>query len=616
MKKRFLAFWVLMAVLCTAFPGFADEPEQPITGTCGENLTWTYYKSTKTLTIDGTGNMFDYDESVVNGGWVAPWRRQINAKNIQNAVISDGVTSIGKYAFYWCDYLTSVKIPSSVISIGDNAFLWCDSLPEVKIPNSVTHIGERAFSNCTALTSIIIPGSVTDIGKNAFYDCSDLTAITLSEGVKNIGESAFNGCKITEITIPISVTRIGDWAFNGCAALTSINFLGIVKSIGYKAFYNTGYYNADGEESNWENNTLYIGNYLIEVDAQKLNNGILNGEIPSEYIIKPGTKTIADMAFTDCKGYIEYKDFENCVGLTSIKLPDGMVNIGNGVFDGCTKLASIEIPKSVKNIGNSAFSGCISLTGISVSEGNASYCSENGVLYNKAKTEILRFPCQKTDTSFAIPNGVTKIADGAFENCRNLTSIKIPDGVKNIGNDAFSFCQGLTDVTIPDGVERIGSGAFYNCYFEKKDDEGVIISIGGLEEATIPNTVKSIGDNAFLDCKKLKKIYYDGSEDDWSAIEKGENYSIPDGIITYCAGINATLSDDGKSIAVKPINIAAGKTVILALYNDNKFVEMQSSVYNGEIIKFIPNKDYTSAKVMVWASLDSMIPVCGGKALK
>ena len=230
-----------MAVLCTAFPVFANESEQPIIGTCGENLTWTYYKSTKTLTIDGTGDMFDYDESVVNGGWVAPWRRQINAENIQNVVISDGVTSIGKYAFCCCYYLTSVKIPSSVISIGDNAF---------------------------------------------------------------------------------------------------------------------------------------------------------------------------------------------------------------------------------------------------------------------------------------------------------------------------------------------------------------------------------------LDCKKLKKVYYDGSEDDWSAIEKGENYSIPDGIITYCAGINATLSYDGKSIAVKPINIAAGKTVILALYNDNKFVEMQSSVYNGEIITFITNKDYTSAKVMVWASLDSMIPVCGGKALK
>lgn len=582
MKKRFLAFIVLVSVLCTAFPVFADEPEQPITGSCGEKLTWTYYQSTKTLTISGTGDMSDYDESVVNGGYVAPWRRQINTQNIQNVMISDGVTSIGDFAFYLCDKINNITISDSVTSIGDNAFLWCDSLPEVKIPNSVTHIGERAFSNCTALTSITIPGSVTDIGDYAFYDCSDITAITFSEGVKNIGESAFGSCSsITKITIPDSVTSIGVWAFNGCSALKNITLSDGITNIGYQAFYNTGYYNADGEESNWENNTLYIGNYLIEVNAQKLNNGILNGEIPSEYIIKPGTKTIADMAFTDCKGYIEYKDFENCVGLTSIKLPDGMVNIGNGVFDGCTKLASIEIPKSVKNIGNSAFSGCISLTGINVSENNTAYCSENGVLYNKAKTEIMRFPCQKTDTSFTIPNGVTGIANGAFENCRNLTGITIPKGAKSIGDDVFSNCEGLTSITIPDGVT-------------------------------------SIGNNAFLNRNKLKDVYYDGSAEDWIAISKGENYSIADDIITYCAGIKITPSDDGK-IVVNPTNTVPGKTVILALYEGGRLVEMQQSSEYSETnreITFIPTKTYTRAKVMIWNSLSGMSPVCDFKIVK
>ena len=605
MKKRFLAFIVFMAVLCTAFPSFAEETELPIIGSCGEKLTWTYYQSTKTLTISGTGDMSDYDESVVNGGYVAPWRRQINTQNIQNVVISDGVTSIGDFAFYLCDKINNITISDSVTSIGDNAFLWCDSLPEVKIPNSVTHIGERAFSNCTALTSITIPGSVTDIGDYAFYDCSDITAITLSEGVKNIGESAVGSCSsITNITIPDSVTSSGVWAFNGCSALKNITLSDGITNIGYQAFYNTGYYNADGEESNWKNNTLYIGNYLIEVNAQKLNNGILNGEIPSEYIIKPGTKTIADMAFTDCKGYIEYKDFENCVGLTSIKLPDGMVNIGNGVFDGCTKLASIEIPKSVKNIGNSAFSGCISLTGINVSENNTAYCSENGVLYNKAKTEIMRFPCQKTDTSFTIPNGVTGIANGAFENCRNLTGITIPKGAKSIGDDVFSNCEGLTSITIPDGVTSIGSSAFYKCI--------------ALTSAVIPNTVTSIGNNAFLNCNKLKDVYYDGSAEDWIAISKGENYSIADDIITYCAGIKVTLSDNGK-IIVKPTNIAAGKTVILALYDGDKFVEMQQSSEYSETnreITFIPTKTYTRAKVMIWNSLSGMSPVCDFKIVK
>ena len=602
-----------------AVPSFADEQEEPITGTCGENLTYTYYKSTKILTIDGTGDMWDYNESPVNGGWVAPWKK---LSNLEKAVISDGVTSIGNCAFYECYNLTSVEITDSVTSIGDHAFLWCDSLPEITIPNSVTHIGKRAFSNCTALTSITIPGSVTDIGDYAFYDCDAITAITLSEGVKNIGDSAFGSCgSVTDITIPDSVTRIGDWAFQYCYALTNISLPDSLTSIGYQAFNNTGYYNADGENSNWENNVLYIGNHLIEAAAWKLNDGILKGNIPGEYTVKSGTKTIADRAFEDCKGYHDHKDFvddkafENYTGLTRITLPDGVVNIGKYAFNGCTKLTSMEIPDSVTNIGNFAFLDCTDLTGINVGIGNTAYCSENGVLYNKERTEIMRFPCKKADTSFTIPSGVTSIANGAFNNCGGLTSITIPNGVKSIGEEAFSICYGLTSVTIPDGVTSIGKSAFYHCYYAetaKIDGKTQIISEIGLEKVTIPNSVTSIGDNAFYECYKLTEVnYIGGRKSDWDAIEKGSNYSIDDSIIKYRAGIKATHSAD--KITVEPIEIENGKTVILTLYNGDKFIGMQSDIYNGTEMSFTINKTYTKAKVMIWESLGSMSPVCGVK---
>ncbi len=582
MKKRILACIVFMAVMCMPFSSFAEIISNISTGaSCGAHLAWEYNTETKTLTISGSGAMSDFDWQT--GRMLAPWVKDNNIYNyLETVVISDGVTSIGEHAFYYCENLKNITIPSSVKSIGMGAFYSCKALTGITIPNGTERIGEDAFKYCDGLKEVSVPGSVKSIGEGAFSGCSSLTGIT----------------------IPQSVTSIGNWAFNGCSALKNITLSDGITNIGYQAFYNTGYYNADGEESNWENNALYIGNYLIEADAWKLNNGILNGEIPSEYIIKPGTKTIADMAFTDCKGYIEYKDFENCVGLTSIKLPDGMVNIGNGVFDGCTKLASIEIPKSVKNIGNSAFSGCISLTGINVSENNTAYCSENGVLYNKAKTEIMRFPCQKTDTSFTIPNGVTGIANGAFENCRNLTGITIPKGAKSIGDDVFSNCEGLTSITIPDGVTSIGSSAFYECI--------------ALTSAVIPNTVTSIGNNAFLNRNKLKDVYYDGSAEDWIAISKGENYSIADDIITYCAGIKITPSDDGK-IVVKPCNIDASKTVILALYDGDKFVEMQQSSEYSETnreITFTPTKFYTRAKVMIWNSLSGMSPECGIKNVR
>ena len=99
------------------FPAFAEEPEQPITGSCGEKLTWTYYQSTKTLTIDGNGNMPNYPADKYEGS-IAPWRNNSNIDNFLEKVGDfHGVTSIGENAFFWCDKITSVTIPSSVKSI-------------------------------------------------------------------------------------------------------------------------------------------------------------------------------------------------------------------------------------------------------------------------------------------------------------------------------------------------------------------------------------------------------------------------------------------------------------------------------------------------------------------
>lgn len=185
-----------------------------------------------------------------------------------------------------------------------------------------------------------------------------------------------------------------------------------------------------------------------------------------------------------------------------------------------------------------------------------------------------------------------------------IENVSIETGVTSIGDYAFFWCNRIASVSIPNSVRLIGNHAFDCCK--------------ALENITIPNTVTSIGKNAFLDCIKLNTVCYDGSEEDWRAISKGEKYSIADSIITYCAGVKITLSDNGK-IGVKPCNIAAGKTVILALYDGDKFVGMQqSSEYSetNKVITFIPTKTYTRAKVMIWNSLDGMSPECGFKIVK
>ena len=144
MKKQFLFFlFALLPMLA-----MADD-----SGSCGTNVTYTYVSSTHTLTIQGTGEMYDYPDS-------RPWANY--KTDIERIVIKNGVTCIGEKAFYNCTELTSIEIPNSVTSIKRNA-LGATALISVTIPNSVTSIGEKVFYNCSELTSITIPNSVTTL---------------------------------------------------------------------------------------------------------------------------------------------------------------------------------------------------------------------------------------------------------------------------------------------------------------------------------------------------------------------------------------------------------------------------------------------------------------------
>ena len=181
MRKRLLSFVLAVLMIASLLPATALAADVVTSGTCGaegdgSNLTWTL-DSDGVLTISGSGDMGNYVST-------SPWGRDVRVKSV---IITDGVTSIGNWAFARCTSLSSVTIPNSVTSIGESAFYGCESLTSVTIPDSVTSIGESAFRDCASLTSVTIPDSVTNIGWYAFDNCTSLTSVTIPDSVTNIG---------------------------------------------------------------------------------------------------------------------------------------------------------------------------------------------------------------------------------------------------------------------------------------------------------------------------------------------------------------------------------------------------------------------------------------------
>ncbi len=435
----------------------AEERKALYSGTCGaegDNLTWTLYENGQ-LVIDGIGDMASYRND-------APWESHKDL--VCEVVVCDSITSIGDYAFYNCNNLTSVYLGCTLKKIGNSAFRSCEGLISVTIPSSVLQIGDYAFSICESLVNIKVESS------NKYYSNDDYGVLFNKSKTQLIQYPLGNS--ITDYEIPNGVTSISGWAFLSSDNLTKVAIPDSVTSIGARAFYS-----CDGLTN------ITIPDSVVGIEEDTFGWCTNLTDINLGYNVT----SIGDYAF------------ENCISLTNITIPDSVTSIGYGAFYFCDNLTSVTIGNGVTSIGDYAFYFCESLISITIPDSVTS-------IGDKAF-----YTCENL-INIMIPTSVTSIGDYAFSSCDSLVSITIPDSVTSIGEDAFEYCDSLTSVTIGNGVTSIGDYTFSSC--------------DSLVSITIPDSVTSIGNSAFFNCFALKDVYFTGSEDEWKTItiNSGNDY--------------------------------------------------------------------------------------------
>ena len=339
----------------------------------------------------------------------------------------------------------------------------------------------------------------------------------------------------------------------------------------------TGY---KGSETNLEIPSVINGDSVKVIDREAFEGcqSIKTVTIPDSII------SIGMYAFCNCTSLtsvtignsvrsIADSAFRDCTSLKNINIPDSVESIDNLAFSGCTNLTSITIPNSVTSIGNGVFFDCENLVSIEVANDNMNYTSISGILFSKNKTELIQYPAAKTDSTYIIPDGVTRI-DYAFGSCKNLTSVTIPDSVTSIGDHAFNGCTSLTNITIPNSVTSIGNYSFSGCT--------------NLINITIPDSVTSIGDNAFYKCESLTDIIIPNSV-----------ISIGYSAFSDCSGLaNIAISDSVTSIGVSAFSGCISLKSIEVSDNNENYTSVDGVLFNKDASELItypagkPNDTY------------------------
>ena len=427
-------------------------------------------------------------------------------EELEIVIFGRNVKEILSSAFEYCNSLEYIDIPSSVYKVGNFAFAHCANLKEVDFGGSeIAELENFMFYECPSLESIDLSGtSIEYIGNSAFYNCSSLSQVLLPDMVEGIDLQAFRYCSsLKSIDLPASLRYIDAVAFSG-AGLTSVTIPAATTSINKNAFSHC----PDLIELNVES-----GNPVYHSDGNCLIN------------------TAEKMIVLGCEGSVIPRD-------------ESVIGIYSWAFDGISNLTELYISEYMTDIDIFAFLYCGNIKKIEVAEGNTVYCAINNMLVLRESKYVIR-AC--ADSVIPSDGSILGLYDGAFTGCA-VKDVYIPVCIEWVGPNSFDDCTQIESITVEEGNEYYYSAG--NCLIERNASgettlikgcdnsyvaEGVdIIRYEAFKDCnfkslTIASTVKEISSYAFQDCTQLTDIIFEGTVEEWNAVEKVSGWDINTG---------------------------------------------------------------------------------------
>lgn len=410
-----------------------------------------------------------------------------SANSLEKVVLPEGLTTIGYQAFYYCDKLTEITIPSTVTEIGasytikngsyttivnGSAFASCKSLAKVTFAegSELETVGDSSFSG-TAITSITLPATLKKIGSGVFSSSKikELTFATeKTEGdeeayasIESFGESAFSGTPLESFIMPKTKgdVALGARLFFNCKKIKKVYISANVKTI-------DGVF--DGCKSD----------YSITVD-----------EANPSFKVDPNLPLILSVdGKTIIKAYAQVKPKDGI-----LKLAEGYEVIEQNAFASQSFISKLILPSSIKTIRGGAFNKCLALAEVSFAL-DANGESRLGKIEGGTKAEFGKWLC------------------GAFEECTSLTSFNFPakSSLEVIGGRTFNECDALQSIVIPEGVKKLGEMSGSD-YYGNNDYYGVFSECESLKSVTLPESLEGIYDHAFANSPALTSIEIPGN---------------------------------------------------------------------------------------------------------